>query len=168
MNKSIAPSRHSAPSSISDHDSLSASFFSYPDQFRVIDVARATLRMRFSLTQTIQDTISSLAIDSGGRFVYLITDKGLSVVDFGAALLSIGHLSQQTASAGTQIAVRGSGFDSGTTATVGGLAASVTLTDQNTLALTVPAATSGPQDITLTRGDGETYNWKTAPQSNKP
>jgi hypothetical protein len=132
-------------------------YFPYPNYFEIVDVQHATLRMRFALTETIQNTATPLAIDSGGRFVYLVTDKGLTIVDFGAAPLSIGHLSLQSASPGTQITVRGSGFDSGTTATVGGVAASVSFTDQNTLTLTVPAAPSGPQDIVLTRSDGETY-----------
>ena len=113
--------------------------------------------MRFSLTETVQSTASSLAIDSGGRYVYLLTNQGLTVVDLGAAPLSIGHLSPQNAAPGTQVTVRGSGFDSSITATVGGVAASVSFTDQNTLTLIVPTATSGPQDIVLTRGDGETY-----------
>jgi len=125
-------------------------YFSYPNYFEIIDVEHATLRMRFSLTETILNTASPLAIDSGGRYVYLLTNNGLTVVDLGAAPLSIGHLSQQNASAGTQIVVRGSGFDSGTTATVGGLAGTVTFTDQNTLTLTVPAAAAGPEDIALT------------------
>jgi IPT/TIG domain-containing protein len=132
-------------------------YLSYPKYFEILDVAHGTLRIRFALTQTIQDTATPLAIDSGGRFVYLVTDKGLTVVELGAAPLSIGHLSQQNASPGSQIIVRGSGFDSGTTATVGGVVASVSVSDENTLTLTVPGAPSGPQDIVLTRSDREIY-----------
>ncbi len=132
-------------------------YLAYPNYFEIIDVPHATLRMRFALTETIQNTASPLAIDSGGRYIYLLTDKGLTVVDFGAAPLSIGHLSLQNPSPGIQIVVRGSGFDSGTTATVGGVSASVAVTDENTLKLTIPVATSGPQDLVLTRSDGEVY-----------
>jgi len=139
------------------NDSGSLYYFSYPNYFEIIDVAHATLRMRFALTEVIQYTSTPLAIDSGGRYVYLTTNNGLTVVDLGAAPLSIGHLSPQMAAPGTQVAIRGSGFDSGTTATIGGVAASVSFTDQNTLTLTVPAAASGPEDIVLTRSDGETY-----------
>jgi hypothetical protein len=56
--------------------------------------------------------------------------------------------------------VRGSGFDNSVTATVGGEPASVNITDENTLTLTVPAAASGPEDIVLTRGDGATYSFE--------
>ena len=79
------------------------------------------------------------------------------MVDFGAAPLPIRHVHLQNASLGTQIAVRGSGFDSGTTATAGGVAASVLFTDENTLTLTLPGAASGPRDMVLTGSDGETY-----------
>jgi hypothetical protein len=33
----------------------------------------------------------------------------------------------------------------------------VSVTDENTLTLTVPAAVAWPEDILLTRGDGATY-----------
>ncbi|MGB2592336.1 MAG: IPT/TIG domain-containing protein [Candidatus Acidiferrum sp.] len=132
-------------------------YFAYPNYFEIVDVEHAALRMRFSLTETVQSTASPLAIDSGGRFVFLITNQGLTVVDLGAAPLSIGHLTPQTASPGTTVTMRGSGFDSTVTATVGGVAAVVSITDQNTMTLTMPAAASGPEDIVLTRGDGETY-----------
>jgi hypothetical protein len=143
------------------HPRLNASgslyYFSYPNYFEIIDVAHALLRLRFALTETIQNTASPLAIDSGGRFVYLITDKGLTVVDLGAAPLSIGHVNPQNAAPSSQIVVRGSGFDSGTSATIGGIAASVSFTDESTMTLTIPGASSGPEDIVLTRADGETY-----------
>ena len=126
-------------------------FTPYQHYFEIVDVAHATLRMRFSLTENVVDDLTPLAIDSGGRFVYLATDQGLTVVDFGEAPLSIGHLSQVNVSVGSQITVRGSGFDSTVTATVGGVAATVSFTDENTLTLTIPAAASGAEDIVLTR-----------------
>jgi hypothetical protein len=135
-------------------------YIAYPNYFDIIDVLHARLLMRFSLTETVQGTASPIAIDSGGRHVYLITDKGLTVVDLGEAPLAIGHLSQRTAGAGTQVTVRGSGFDASVTATVGGEPASASITDENTLTLTVPAVASGPEDIVLVRGDGATYTYE--------
>jgi hypothetical protein len=132
-------------------------YFAYANSFEIIDVPHASLRLRFALTQTIQNTASPLAIDSGGRYIYLVTDKGLTVVDLGEAPLSIGHLSTQAASPGSQVTLRGSGFDAGTTATVGGVAALVSFIDENTLTVTLPVVTLGPQDIVLTRSDGESY-----------
>jgi sugar lactone lactonase YvrE len=132
-------------------------YFAYPNYFEIVDVAHAVLRIRFALTQTVKDVGTPMAIDSGGRFVYLITSKGLTVVDLGAAPLSIGHLSLISASPGTDVQIRGSGFVSGMTATIGGIAAEVQVTDQNTLTLTIPVVASGPQDIVLSIAGGETY-----------
>jgi hypothetical protein len=157
---------NAGPSTLLLHPLLNASgslyFFSYPNYFEIADVAHGLLRMRFPLTETIQSTIMPMAIDSGGRNIFLITDKGLTVVDLGAALLSIGHLSQQNAGPGTQVTVRGSGFDSTVTAKVGGVAATVKVTDENTLTLTIPSASSGSEDIALSRGDGQTYTLENA------
>jgi hypothetical protein len=133
-------------------------YVAYPNYFEIVDVLHARLLMRFSLTETVQSAAASpMAIDSGGRYVYLITDKGLTVVDLGEAPLAIGHMTQQLASPGTQVTVRGSGFDSTLTATIGGQAAALSVSDENTLTITVPAASSGPADIVLSRGDGASY-----------
>ena len=132
-------------------------YIAYPNYFDIFDVAHATLRIRFSLSETIADTAQPLALDPGGDQVFLVTDKGLTIVDLGTAPLSIGHLSLSTAGAGSQVTVRGSGFSSGTTATIGGQSASVYDTDNSTLMLTVPGGVSGPQDIVLTNPDGATY-----------
>jgi hypothetical protein len=132
-------------------------YMAFSNFFDIVDVLHAILRMRFSLSETIQNTAVPMAIDSGGRFVYLITNKGLTIVDLGEAPLSIGWINPSTASPGTQIAVRGSGFNSTTAATVGGQASAVSVTDQNTLTLTVPSLSAGPAAITFTNGDGTIY-----------
>ena len=131
-------------------------YMAYSSFFDIVDVQHAILRMRFSLSETITNTAAPIAIDSGGRFVYLLTNKGLTIVDLGEAPLSIGWLNPSSASPGTQITVRGSGFDSSTVATVGGQAANVAVTDQNTLTMTVPNLASGPTTIIL-NGDGTSY-----------
>ena len=144
------------------NDSGSLYYMPFPDFFDIIDVQHEVLRMRFSLSEQISNTAVPIAIDSGGRHIYLVTDKGLTIVDLGEAPLSIGHLSPATASPGTQVKVRGSGFNSSTTATVGGLSASVSFTDENTLTLTVPSVPSGPADIVLTNSDGTNYTLQSA------
>jgi hypothetical protein len=66
------------------------------------------------------------------------------------------------------VIVPGSGFDASVTATVGGEPALVSVTDENTLTLKVPAAAAGLGDILLTSGDEATYTMGTGiilPQS---
>jgi hypothetical protein len=60
------------------------------------------------------------------------------------------------------VMIRGSGFDAGTTLTAGGTAAAVTVTDEDTLTFTMPTVASGPEDIVLTRADGESYTLENA------
>jgi|HubBroStandDraft_6_1064221.scaffolds.fasta_scaffold18285_2 hypothetical protein len=132
-------------------------YTAYPNYLEIVDIPHGLLRMRFSLTQTVQYVPTPMSIDPSGRYIYLITDRGLTVIDLGQAPLAIGHLSVMTAAPSIPITVRGSGFDAGTTAILGGLAATVSFVDDNTLTLTVPAAAAGPEDIALTRTDGETY-----------
>jgi len=122
-----------------------------------VDFRRGMLRIRFSLSETISNTATPMAIDPDGRYLYLITGNGLTIIDLGEAPLSIGWLSATTVSPGTQITVRGSGFNTSTTATIGGVAAGVALVDANTLTLTVPALAAGPTTIVLSNSDGQTY-----------
>jgi hypothetical protein len=132
-------------------------YWAYPNFFEIIDVPTGLLRLRFSLSETVQNVEAPIAIDAGGRQVFLITDAGLTVVDLGSAPLSIGHLTPSIASSGSTIQVRGSGFESGITATVGGQSASVTFIDENTLTLSLPTLNSSIDDLTLTNPDGTTY-----------
>jgi hypothetical protein len=138
------------------NDSGSLYFWPFPNYFEIVDVLTGRLRLRFSLAESIQNVVAPLALD-GGHDVLLITDKGLTIVDLGSAPLSVGHLSLSVASVGTQIQIRGSGFESGISAAVGGRPAAVNLTDENTLTITVPALSSGVKDLTLTNADGSTY-----------
>jgi hypothetical protein len=135
----------------------SLQYIAYPNYFEIIDVLHGRLLVRFSLAETVQNTAAPIAVDAAGRYVFLITTTGLTVVDLGEAPLAIGHLSSTSGTPGTQITVRGSGFDSSLAATVGGQAANVTIVDANTLQLTIPSVTLGPEDLVLSRSDGSTY-----------
>ena len=132
-------------------------YWAYPNYFEVFDVPTAMLKLRFSLSETIQNVETPLAIDEGGRQVFLITDKGLTVVDLGTAPLSVGHLSSTSGAASTQIQVRGSGFVNGLSVKVGGQLATTIFVDENTLKFTVPALASGPHDLTVTDPNGISY-----------
>ena len=54
--------------------------------------------------------------------------------------------------------IRGSGFQSATTVTLGGKPAKVTFKDQNTLALIIPSLSAGPQQLVISNPDGETVS----------
>ena len=62
------------------------------------------------------------------------------------------------AAGGTSLTIRGSGFQSGTMATLGGKVVTVNFKDKNTLTFTTPALTSGAQQLVLTNPDGESVS----------
>ena len=145
------------------NDSGSLFYQPWPQFFDIVDVLHGSLKMRFSLPgQTISDTGVPMAIDSGGRHIYLLTDRGLTIVDLGKAPLAVGSLSIAAGGPGTQITVRGSGFDPQTTATLGNQTALVSFVDENTLTITIPLTSSGIADLTLNRSDGASYTLENA------
>ncbi len=137
----------------------SLAFYSFPGHIDILDIQHGTPTLRFALSET---GIGNLAIDNGGQRMFLITNQGLTVVDLGNAPLSIGHLSLSSATPGTQVVVRGSGFENGIAATVGGVSAPVTFTDNETLTLTVPSVSAGLQDLFLSNPDGTVYTLQNA------
>ena len=74
--------------------------------------------------------------------------------------LSVGTISPASAPAagGTSLTIRGSGFQSGTQATLGGKSLTVTFKDQNTLIFTTPALFPGALQLVLTNPDGESVS----------
>ncbi|HEX4380363.1 MAG TPA: IPT/TIG domain-containing protein, partial [Candidatus Acidoferrum sp.] len=99
-----------------------------------------------------------LALDETGQRLFVITKSGLAVVQLAALPLAIGTVSASNiaASGGTVGTVRGSGFVSGVTATIGGKSAAVTFVDASTITIAAPAVSAGPQRLTLTNPNGET------------
>jgi hypothetical protein len=144
------------------NDSGSLYYWAYPDHIDIVDVQHGMSLLRFSLTETLRNEVAPMAIDSGGQHIYLITNKGLTVVDLGEAPLSVGHLSQTKVTGGSQVLLRGSGFENGVSVLVGTQAANVTYTDANTLTFSVPAADAGVQDLALKNPDGTSYTLENA------
>lgn len=95
--------------------------------------------------------------DSSRQRVFL---SGLTIVQLASVPLGIGGVSPLSGAVGggTSLTIRGSGFQSGTTARLGGKQVSITSKDMNTLSLTTPALSSGPQQLVLTNPDGESVS----------
>ncbi|HEY2039721.1 MAG TPA: IPT/TIG domain-containing protein, partial [Edaphobacter sp.] len=129
-------------------------FVPHTGYFEIIDTLTATLRMRFSLSETMQDVNRPIAIDEGGKQIFLLTSAGLTVVNMGQAPLSVGHLGTAQPVSGGVIQLRGSGFDADTTVMVDTSSASASLVDENTMNITLPSLPSGPHNLTLQRTDG--------------
>src|SRR6267378_1785141 len=138
----------------------------------ILDAHSGTLRLRMFLSQQLMTDIdglhgSFLATDENGQRLFAITSSdgsaqyaALTVVQLASVPLGIGTITPSTvpATGGATLTIRGSGFQSATTLTVNGKAASVTFKDSNTLLVATPALTPGPQQVIVTNPDGETIS----------
>jgi IPT/TIG domain len=134
----------------------------------IFDALSGRLRLRVFLPEPVaaysgdMDGLHAqfLTVDETGQRIFVITKSGLTVVQLASLPLALGTLSLASgpAAGGTPITIRGSGFQSGTTATIGGKQARVTFssTDPNSLLLVTPAMSTGPQQLVLTNPNGET------------
>jgi hypothetical protein len=138
----------------------------------IVDAHSGVLRMRIILPQQLLTDVDALhgdflATDENGQRLFAITSSdgsaqnaGISVITLANVPLGIGTLSPATgaASGGTTITIRGSGFQTGATAMLGGKACAVTFKDINTLSVVTPAIAAGPQQMVITNPDGETVS----------
>ena len=136
----------------------------------ISDVRSGQLRMRIFLPQQLMTDVDALhgdflTIDENGQRLFAITsldgspqNAALTVVQLAPVPLAIGSVSSPTISAagGTQLAIRGSGFQSGIKLAIGGKPTMATLVDMNTLTVVSPAVPTGPLQLTLTNVNGET------------
>jgi DNA-binding beta-propeller fold protein YncE len=139
------------------NDSGSLLYVPYANSFEILDMNHAILSRRISLSEQIPTILDALAINITGQEIYLITNKGLTIVDLDSVPLSIGSVSPASNQVGAQITVRGSGFVQGSTAKLNGTASTVTFVDANTLLVTIPSLSSGAVQIQVSNPDGTTY-----------
>lgn len=138
----------------------------------ILDAHSGVLRLRIFLPQQFMTDVdglhgSFLALDENGQRLFAITstdgsgqNAGITVLQLASVPLGIGTLtpSRGLAAGGTQILLRGSGFQNGTAVSIGGKSAAVTFQDMNTLLITTPAVSSGAQRLIVTNPDGESVS----------
>ena len=100
-----------------------------------------------------------LTIDGNGQRLFAITASGLTVVQLASVPLGFGTISPASGlTTGATATIRGSGFQNGVTVTVSNSAAMVSFVDTNTLKITLPTVSSGPQTLTITNPSGESIS----------
>jgi hypothetical protein len=142
----------------------------------ILDTHTGRLRLRILLPEPLAalstdlDALhgSFLAIDETGQRIFALTTSGLTVVQLATVPLAVGSLSPASvpASGGTTLTIRGSGFQSGATVAINGKSAPAIFKDINTLAVTTPPLTPGPQQILITNPDGNSYTLDAALTAN--
>ncbi|MGB8456462.1 MAG: IPT/TIG domain-containing protein, partial [Candidatus Acidiferrum sp.] len=142
----------------------------------ILDAHTGVLRLRILLSQQFMTDVdglhgSFLAIDENGQRLFAITstdgtaqNAGGTVVTLARVPLGIGTITPPygPAGGGTQITIRGSGFQTGSAVTIGGKTATVTFKDMNTLIVVTPALAPGAQRVSISNPDGETAAWDAA------
>ena len=107
---------------------------------------------------------SFLTTDENGARLFAITstdgtpyNSGITIIQLAKVPLGIGTLnpSNGAAAGGTTVTIRGSGFVSGATVTIGGKSAATTFSDANTLTIITPSLPTGAQQLQITNPDGE-------------
>ncbi len=138
----------------------------------ILDAHSGALRLRIFLPQQFMTDVdglhgSFLTIDENGQRLFAITSSdgtaqnaALTIVQLAAVPLGLGTIQPSAISAtgGATLTIRGSGFVNGTAVAVNGQPATVTFKDANTLSVTLPALTAGPQQLAITNPDGETFS----------
>lgn len=100
-----------------------------------------------------------LAIDENGQRLFALTASGLTVLQLASVPLGFGTISPASGLAtGATATIRGSGFQNGVTVTVSNSAATVSVVDMNTLKITLPTVSSGPQTLTIANPSGESIS----------
>src|SRR6266403_4400746 len=138
----------------------------------ILDVRSGALRLRIFLPQQLMTDVdglhgSFLATDENGQRLFAITSSdgtpqhaALSIIQLASVPLGIGTISPATASAsgGTTLTIRGSGFQSATTVSINGKAATISFKDMNTLTVVTPSLAAGSLQLTITNPDGESVS----------
>jgi hypothetical protein len=142
------------------HPSGALLYYPESDGFSIYDVHQGHLKQRVALTQPTASTFDALAIDETGSRVFLLTTTGLTVVDIADLPLSIGNLqpAQGSASGGTTVVVRGTGFQSGAQVLFNKTSANVQFIDSSTLKVTSPAIPAGAVSLTVVNLDGNQFS----------
>lgn len=98
-----------------------------------------------------------LTVDENGQRLFALTTSGVSVLQLSSVPLGIGSVAPGAGpvAGGTSLTIRGSGFQTGTKAALGGKAVTVTFKDKNTLTFITPALAAGAQQLVLTNPNGE-------------
>ncbi len=133
----------------------------------ILDTHTGRLRLRILLPEPLAalstdlDALhgSFLAVDETGQRIFALTTSGLTVVQLATVPLAIGIISPASApaSGGATLTIRGSGFLSGAAVAINGKSAATTFKDMNTLTVTTPSLTPGPQQVVITNPDNNSY-----------
>ena len=141
------------------NDSGSLEFVLNSNNLLVFDTHHGDLLQSATLPNQTNVWTQTIALDAPASRVFISDSQGLTVLTLASSPLALGSVTPSTASVGggTVLNLRGSGFDTTTTVSIGGKMAGTAFVDPSTLQVTAPANSAGPGQITIQKPDGETY-----------
>lgn len=128
----------------------------------VFDVHRQRLVVQIALPEPLVPGLNSMCLDETGSKLFAISQSGITIAQLASVPLSIASVSPASASPGSPITIRGSGFQSGAQVKLNEIQAQSSLVDANTFQVTVPTGLSGPTQITVVNPDGGQYSFDAA------
>ncbi len=125
----------------------------------VYDVRTGSWRLRIPLPEGLRPGVDSLAVSNDGSLIFANTNSGFVLVELSEVPLSIGHVTPNSgpSAGGTQLTIRGSGFQSGASVELGGDPVVATSVDSNTIRVTTLPASQGPITVTVINPNGDKY-----------
>lgn len=128
----------------------------------IFDVHTGRLAQHVAILDGIPLDTGAMALDETGTKMFLITNSGITIAQLFQAPLSLASANPVAGSQGTQVTLRGSGFQNGANVLFGTSQAATTYVDAETLTATVPAMSAGPVRITVKNPGGQIYNFDDA------
>lgn len=124
----------------------------------IFDSHQGRLVLQVGLPDPLPYCFHALVLDETGSKMFLISNSGITLAQLYKVPLSIAPVSLGAAAAGSTVTIRGSGFVNGARVEFGGVRASTTFVDQNTLQAIVPARGGDSTAVAVVNPDGERYS----------
>lgn len=133
----------------------SLSYLPEVDRIRIFDVRHGQLIRTIMVPDKLNSkAVDGMAIDPDGQTIYVLTQTGVTTLQFAADPLSIGEV-QAT---GNQLTILGSGFSPEATVTVDGSPAVVSFQNSQELIASVSSLSPGAHQIVIALPSGPTYS----------
>jgi hypothetical protein len=133
----------------------------HPTGVQIFDVNHGDLKEWLELPEPVSNnTQHQLTVDDSGQNLYVLTQSGFTAVHFTYVPMSVAYLNpnQGAVAGGTQVTVRGSGFEPGCKAFFNNIPASTTFVDSQTIMVVTPQLSTGTVQITVQNPDGQVYS----------
>lgn len=128
----------------------------------IFDTHTGQLAWQVAMPEHLPGAFNTMTIDETGTKMFVISNSGITIAQLPQLPLGLATVRPATGSAGTEVTLRGSGFQTGATVTFGTTTVSATFVDAQTLRATVPSLPAGPLRIVVTNPDGTAYNFDDA------